>query len=55
MAYDLCANLDQLLAQTGQRPWLRRFGIASVRMMLPKLIGQRMELKTHGICGERTA
>jgi hypothetical protein len=37
VADDLGTDLDQLLAQTGQRPRLRRLGIASVRMKLPRL------------------
>jgi hypothetical protein len=37
MADDLGTDLDQLLAQAGQRPRLRRLGIASVRMKLPRL------------------
>jgi hypothetical protein len=37
VADDLGADLDQLLAQAGQRPRLAALGIASVRMKLPRL------------------
>ena len=37
VADHLGADIDQLLAQAGQRPRLRRLGIASVRKKLPRL------------------
>jgi hypothetical protein len=48
-------DLDQLLAQAGQRPPLHRLGHRQCAHEVPEIIGQRMELKTHGIGGESPA
>ena len=45
-------DLDQLLAQAGQRPALHRLGHRQRAHEVPKIIGQRMELTTRGIGGE---
>jgi hypothetical protein len=47
MVDDLRADLDQLLAQAGQRPRLRRFGHRSIRMKMALVAGEGVELKTH--------
>ena len=49
------ADLDQLLAQTGQRPRLRRFGHRQRAHKVAEVVGQRVELEADGICGEGAA
>ena len=55
MADHLGADLDQLLAQAGQRPRLRRFGDRQRPHEVAEIVGQHMELKTHSVGGEGTA
>ena len=55
MAHDFGADLDQLLAQAGQRPRFRRLGHRKRPHEIAKLVGQRVELKTDGVGGEGTA
>ena len=47
MAHDLRADLDQLLAQAGQRPRLRRFWHRQGAHEIAEVVGQRMELETR--------
>jgi hypothetical protein len=53
MADDLCADPDQLLAQTGQRPWLRR--LRQRPHEIAKVVRQGMKLQANRIGGEGTA
>ena len=46
---DLRADLDQLLAQAGHRPRLYCLGHCQRAHEVPEIIGQHVELKTHGI------
>ena len=55
MAHDLRADLDQSLAQAGQRPRLRRFWHRQGAHEITQVVGQRMELETHRIGGEGPA
>jgi hypothetical protein len=55
VADDLGTDLDQLLPQTGQRPRLRRLGHRECPHEIAKVVGQRVELKTHGVSGEGMA
>jgi hypothetical protein len=55
MADDLRADLDQLLLEAGERPRLCCFRHRQRPHEIPEIIGQHMELKTHGIGGEGTA
>src|SRR6516225_8950833 len=55
MADDLGTDLDQLLAQAGQRPRLRRLGHRQSSHEIAEVVGERMELKTNGVGGEGTA
>jgi hypothetical protein len=55
MADDLRADLDQLLAQAGQRPRLRRLGHGQRSNEVAEIVGEGMELETDGVGGEGTA
>jgi len=55
MADDLRTDLDQLLAQTGQRPPLRRLGHRQRPHEVAEVISQCMEPETNGIGGECSA
>jgi hypothetical protein len=55
MADDLGTDLDQLLAQTGQRPLLRRFGHRQSSYEIGEVVGERMEVKMDGVGGQGTA
>jgi hypothetical protein len=55
MADDLCADLDQLFAQTGQRPRLRRLGHRQRPHEIAKVVRQGMKLQANRIGGEGTA
>src|SRR6476620_8206317 len=55
MADDLRTDLDQLLAQAGQRPRLRRFGHRQRPHEIAQVVGEGMELKPHGVGGEGAA
>ena len=55
MTDDLRADLDQLLARAGQRPRLRRPGHRQRPHEVGEVVGQRMELETHGVGGEGAA
>jgi len=55
MADDLRADLDKLLAQAGQRPRLRRFGHRQPSHEIAQVVGEGVELKTHGVGGEGAA
>ena len=55
MADDLCADLDQLFAQAGQRPRLRGLRHRQRAHEITDIIGERVELKTHGIGSEGPA
>jgi len=55
MADDLRTDLDQLVAQAGQRSRLCCLRHRQRPHEIPEIIGQRMELKTHGISGESPA
>ena len=52
MADDLRADLDQLLAQTGQRPRLRGLRHRQRAHKVADVVGQYMELKTYSVGGE---
>ena len=55
MADNLGADLDQLLAQAGQRPRFRRLGHCQRAHEVAKVVGERMELKADGVGGEGSA
>lgn len=55
VAYYLGADLDQLLAQAGQRPRLGRPGHRPCSQEVAEVIGERMELKADGVGGEGPA
>ena len=55
MAHDLGTNLDQLLPQAGQRPLRDRLGQGQRPHEVGEIVGQRVQLKTHRIGGERAA
>jgi len=44
---DLGADLDQLLAQAAQRPWLRRVRHRQRPHEITEVVGKRMELGGH--------
>src|SRR4051812_8843036 len=48
-------DLDQLFAQAGQRPWLRRLWHRQRAHEVAEIIREGMELETHGIGGEGAA
>jgi hypothetical protein len=52
MADDLRADLDQLFAQAGQRPSLRRFGHRQRSHEVAE-VGESRELKTRSVGGDR--
>ena len=54
MADDLGADLDQLLLQARQRPVLDRLRRRQRAQEIAEIAGQRMQLKTDGVGGERT-
>jgi hypothetical protein len=49
------ADLDQFLAQTGQRPLLDPLGHRQGSHEVAKVVGESMELKAGGVCGEGAA
>jgi hypothetical protein len=51
---DLGPDLNQFLAQAGQRPWLRRLGHRQRSHKVAEVVGQHMQLETHRIGGERS-
>jgi len=55
MAHDLGADLDQLLAQAGQRPRLRVLGIAERPHEVAEILRPRMELEANRVGGEGAA
>src|SRR6516162_3668227 len=55
VADHLGADLDQLLAQAGQRPRLRRLWHRQRPHEVAEVVGQRMELETHCVSGEAPA
>ena len=46
LAHDLGADLDQLLAQGGQRPMFHRLGQGQRPEKVADVVGQGMQLKT---------
>ena len=55
VARDLRANLDELLAEAGQRPRLRRLRHRQRTHEVAEVVGERVEPETHGIGGEGPA
>ena len=55
VADDLGADLDQLLAQAGQRPRLRRLRHRQRPHEIAKIVGQRVELEADGVGSEGAA
>ena len=55
MADDLRADLDQLLAQAGQRPRFRRLRHRQRAHEIAQVVRKGMKLKTNGIGGEGAA
>ena len=55
VANDLRPNLDQLLAQAGQRPRLSRFGDRQRAHEIAEVISERVKLQQDGIGGEGAA
>jgi hypothetical protein len=55
VAGDLGADLDELLAQAGQRPRLSRRGYRQCPHEVAKIVGQRMKLKADCVGGEGVA
>ena len=52
VADDLRADLDELLAQAGQRPRLRRLRHRQRAHEVAEVVGERMELEADGVGGE---
>jgi hypothetical protein len=55
VAHDLGTDLDQLLSQAGQRPLRDRLWQGQRLHEVGEIAGQRVQLKTHRIGGERAA
>src|SRR5271169_3042526 len=55
VAHDLGADLDQLLAQAGQRPRLRRLRHCQRPHEIAEIVGQRVELEADVVGGEGAA
>ena len=55
MAHDLRADLDEFLLQARQRPVLDRLGRRQCSQEITEVVGESMQLKPHGIGGERPA
>src|SRR3954452_17977429 len=55
VADDLGADLDQLLAQAGQRPRLRRLRHRKRPHEIAEVVGKRVELKAYRVGGEGAA
>jgi len=55
MAYDLRADLDELLSQCGQRPMFDRFGQGECPHEVAEIVGQCVKLKADGIVVELSA
>src|SRR5271165_3863045 len=55
VAHDLGTDLDQLLAQAGQRPRLRRLRHRQRPHEIAEIVGQRVELEADGVGGEGSA
>jgi hypothetical protein len=55
MADDLGADLDQFLAQPGQRPRFHRLRHRQRAHEVAKVVGERVELEADGVGGEGTA
>ncbi len=55
VAHDLGADLDQLFAQSGQRPVLNVFRQRQRSHEVAEVISERMELKPDGIVAEAVA
>jgi hypothetical protein len=55
VAHDLGADLDQLVAQAGQRPRLRRLRHRQRPHEIAEIVGQRVELEADGVGGEGSA
>ncbi len=55
MAYDLRADLDELLSQCGQRPLFDRFGQGECLHEVAEIVGQGVKLKTDGVVAELAA
>jgi hypothetical protein len=55
VADDLGADLDQLLAQAGQRPRFRRLRHRQRSHEVAQVVGEDVELKADSVCGEGTA
>jgi hypothetical protein len=55
MAHDPCADLDQLLAQGRERPMLDLPRQGQRAQEVAEVVGERMELKSDRIGGERPA
>ena len=52
---DLGSYFDEFLPQAGQRPLLDRLRQSQRPHEVGEIVGQRMKLKPHGVCGERAA
>ncbi len=55
VAHDLGADLDQLLAQGGQRPMFHRLGQGQRPEEVADIVGQGMQLKTYLVVAEAMA
>ena len=55
MADNLGADLDQLLAQAGQRPRLPYLGQRQRPHEIPQVIGEDVKLEAHGVGSEEPA
>jgi len=55
VADDFGPDLDQLLAQTGQRPRLRGLWHRQGSHEIAEIVGQRMKLEADGVGGEGAA
>jgi hypothetical protein len=55
MGDDPGTDLDELLAQAGQRPVCDSFGQRERPQEVGKIVGERMKLNPHSIGGERAA
>jgi hypothetical protein len=55
VAHDFCADLDQLLLESRQRPVFDRLRRRQGSQEVAEIIGERMKLKANRVGGEGTA
>ena len=55
LADDLCADLDQLLLEAGQRPVLDRLGCCERAQEVAEVVGESVKLMANCVGGKRAA